>query len=146
MIMTYLCPKCGRYGIEWDSRAKVLLCYYDKCNHVIHIEHIKNKPTEKQIVLALVYDRIALRNNSELPSARAKQCDTCSKQSWCMNNYNEKLTCTAWESGQFNAGDAIILLETMRTNMTIRCRKDSDVMDPYAEVLNYLIRMIKKGM
>ena len=32
------CPKCGRYGIEWDARAKVFRCYYTDCNYVIRNE------------------------------------------------------------------------------------------------------------
>lgn len=29
------CPKCGRYGIEWDARAKIYMCYFKDCNYVI---------------------------------------------------------------------------------------------------------------
>ena len=45
----YLCPKCGRYGIEWDGRARILICCYKACNEVIRIQQ-KDIPTEKQII------------------------------------------------------------------------------------------------
>jgi hypothetical protein len=33
--MTFICPKCGRYGMEWEARAKILICCYWDCNHII---------------------------------------------------------------------------------------------------------------
>lgn len=51
--MTYKCPKCGRYGMEWDGRAKILLCYYTRCNHVIRIKDQKSFPSSKQIQEAI---------------------------------------------------------------------------------------------
>lgn len=54
--MTYQCPKCVRYGMEWDGRAKVLLCYYNTCNHVIRIENQKSVPNSKTILEAIKRD------------------------------------------------------------------------------------------
>lgn len=28
------CPECGRYGIEWDGRAKIYHCLYNNCNYI----------------------------------------------------------------------------------------------------------------
>ncbi len=54
--MTYQCPKCHRYGMEWDGRAKVLLCYYNTCNHVIRIKNQKNVPNSEVILAAIRED------------------------------------------------------------------------------------------
>ncbi len=54
--MTYQCPKCSRYGMEWDGRAKVLLCYYNTCNHVIRIKNQKNVPNSEVILAAIRED------------------------------------------------------------------------------------------
>lgn len=48
--MLYECPKCGRFGMEWDGRAKVLICCFNSCNHVIRIPNQKAIPTHEQIV------------------------------------------------------------------------------------------------
>lgn len=50
--MTYKCPKCGRYGMEWDGRAKILLCYYTNCNHVIRMG-CKKEPSKEEIMQAI---------------------------------------------------------------------------------------------
>ena len=46
-----ICPKCNKEGIYWDGRAKILLCPWTKCNHIIrNIPEWKHKaPTEKEI-------------------------------------------------------------------------------------------------
>lgn len=54
--MTYKCPKCGRLGMEWDGRAKVIMCYYNSCNHVIKMENHKDIPSENEIVRAIEHD------------------------------------------------------------------------------------------
>ena len=51
--MTFICPKCKRYGMEWDGRAKVLICYYNTCNHVIRINPKKPIPSDLQIIQAI---------------------------------------------------------------------------------------------
>ena len=51
--MFYQCPKCDRYGMEWGGCAKVLLCYFKDCNHVIRIKGQKSVPTDEQIKQAL---------------------------------------------------------------------------------------------
>jgi len=60
--MLYKCPKCGRFGMEWDGRAKVLICYYNTCKHVIRIRNQKAIPTHEQIELAIGHDSPVLRN------------------------------------------------------------------------------------
>lgn len=50
----FVCPKCNRYGMAWDGRAKVLLCYYGSCNHVIrNVERAGGIPTEQEIERAI---------------------------------------------------------------------------------------------
>ena len=56
--MEYQCPKCGRYGMEWDGRAKVLICYFKNCNHIIHIENQKEIPSKVQIMEAIENEKI----------------------------------------------------------------------------------------
>jgi len=51
--MTFICPKCKRYGMEWDGRAKVLICYYNTCNHAIRINPEKPIPSDEQISRAI---------------------------------------------------------------------------------------------
>jgi hypothetical protein len=51
--MRYKCPKCKRFGIEWDGRAKILICYYNTCNHVIRLENQKSIPTPEKISEAI---------------------------------------------------------------------------------------------
>ena len=47
--MTYKCPKCKRFGMEWDGRAKVLICLYHSCKHVIHLNNQKGIPTPEEV-------------------------------------------------------------------------------------------------
>lgn len=46
----YQCPKCDRYGMEWDGRAKILMCYYNTCSHVIRIKNQKSTPVPEKIL------------------------------------------------------------------------------------------------
>ncbi len=64
--MTYQCPKCHKYGMEWDGRAKVLLCYYNSCNFVLRIANQRNVPNPKRILEAI--EEAHLQNGSELPN------------------------------------------------------------------------------
>lgn len=61
--MTYQCPKCNKYGMEWDGRAKVLMCYYNSCNHVIRIENQKHIPSPEKISEAIEKDAKRMLNN-----------------------------------------------------------------------------------
>jgi hypothetical protein len=61
--MTFYCPKCNRYGMEWDGRAKVLMCYYNSCNHVIRIENQKRVPSPEKISEVIEEDAKRMRNN-----------------------------------------------------------------------------------
>lgn len=46
----YKCPQCSRYGISWDSRAKVLICYYIDYNYVIRISGQRGEPGRPAIL------------------------------------------------------------------------------------------------
>ena len=56
--MVYECPKCGKYGIAWDARGKVLMCYYIGCNYVVRMPgHDPRKiPTDDEVKSALAHD------------------------------------------------------------------------------------------
>jgi hypothetical protein len=54
--MRCLCPACNRYGMRWDARAKVLLCYYDDCRHVVRFGDIRKAPTKDEILAAMHTD------------------------------------------------------------------------------------------
>lgn len=54
--MLYECPKCCRIGMEWDGRAKVLICHFNTCNHVIRIRNQKAIPTHEQIISVIRQD------------------------------------------------------------------------------------------
>lgn len=60
----YECPKCNRYGMEWDGRAKVLVCYYNTCNYIIHIQNQKDMPTPDTLSAAIEADLRRIRNES----------------------------------------------------------------------------------
>ena len=53
MDSVYTCPKCKHYSMAWDGRAKVLMCYWSSCMHVIRIPFQKKIPTEATIKAAL---------------------------------------------------------------------------------------------
>lgn len=55
--MTFECPKCGRYGMEWDGRAKVLMCSYSTCRCVIRMPGQVATPSEAQVLEAIRRDR-----------------------------------------------------------------------------------------
>ncbi len=59
--MTYKCPKCGRYGMEWDGRAKAIMCYFSNCNHVIPLKGYKRAvPTKEQIEQAIRENEVSM--------------------------------------------------------------------------------------
>ena len=44
-MMIYPCPKCGRFGMAWDGRAKVFMCHWmTTCGHVIRTPGWKTEP------------------------------------------------------------------------------------------------------
>jgi hypothetical protein len=51
--MLYRCPRCGRIGMEWDARAKVLMCYFNTCRHVIRLGRRSDIPSKKVIKKAI---------------------------------------------------------------------------------------------
>jgi len=63
----YECPKCKRFGMEWDGRAKVIMCYYNTCNHVIRIENQKSIPSPEKISEAIKKELSEIPN--ETPEA-----------------------------------------------------------------------------
>jgi hypothetical protein len=54
----YKCPRCDRYGMEWDGRAKILMCYWQSCSHVIRIQEYDRIPTEEQILEAIEQETV----------------------------------------------------------------------------------------
>ena len=50
--MIYECPRCKRYGMEWDGRGKILMCHFSSCNHVIRIPDQKSVPNHEKILRA----------------------------------------------------------------------------------------------
>lgn len=42
--------------MQWDARAKVLMCYYNGCNYVIRLEKHKDMPTPEDISEAIEED------------------------------------------------------------------------------------------
>jgi len=62
--MAYRCPKCERYGMEWDARAKVLTCCYNTCRHVIRMGPQKSIPSPERISAAIVEDFQVLHNRA----------------------------------------------------------------------------------
>lgn len=54
--MRYRCPKCGRYGMQWDARAKVLMCYYNTCRYVVRMENQKTLPSPEETSAAITKD------------------------------------------------------------------------------------------
>lgn len=54
-----LCPKCGRSGMSWDGRAKIIHCLYYDCKHVIKDVAVSNRiPTEIEMNEAIELDKI----------------------------------------------------------------------------------------
>ncbi len=53
----YKCPKCKRYGFVWDARAKILMCSYETCRHVIRIENQREIPSDEMIRAAIDADK-----------------------------------------------------------------------------------------
>ncbi len=53
----YNCPKCRRFGMAWDGRAKILMCYYKNCSHGIRIENQREVPSIEVIRAAIDADK-----------------------------------------------------------------------------------------
>ena len=55
----HLCPKCGKYGLSWDARAKIISCLYHKCRHVIKdvIYEYGKMPTGPEMAEAIEHDK-----------------------------------------------------------------------------------------
>ncbi len=62
--MRYLCPKCGRHGMQWDARAKVLMCYYNTCHHVIRMNNRKTMPNPEETLAAIKKASEAIQNRT----------------------------------------------------------------------------------
>jgi len=58
------CPACGRYGMRWDARARVLLCYYSDCMHVTRLPNRKENPTVEEISSAILSDTKSIRDDT----------------------------------------------------------------------------------
>ena len=55
--MTFICPKCGRYGMEWDGLAKILICHYRSCSHVIRANFGNRIPDDSELSRAISAER-----------------------------------------------------------------------------------------
>jgi hypothetical protein len=43
--MIYACPKCGKWAMAWDGRAKVFVCHYvETCGHVVRAPGWRTEP------------------------------------------------------------------------------------------------------
>jgi hypothetical protein len=62
--MKYRCPKCGRHGMPWDARAKVLMCYYNTCRHVVRIQDQKATPSPEETLAAIERDANEVKRNA----------------------------------------------------------------------------------
>lgn len=62
--MRYRCPKCKRYGMQWDARAKVLMCYYNTCNYVIRMGSRTSIPSEEETCAAIGRDATQVQNTT----------------------------------------------------------------------------------
>jgi bacterioferritin-associated ferredoxin len=53
--MDYECPKCKKWGMEWDGRAKVLSCPYYDCKHMIKLDGYDHRgiPSKEEIQIAI---------------------------------------------------------------------------------------------
>ena len=58
------CPVCGRYGMCWDARARILLCYYYDCMHVIRLSNKDAAPTQEEITAAIIKDAQSIRSDT----------------------------------------------------------------------------------
>ncbi len=47
--------------MEWDGRAKVLVCYFRNCNHVIRIENQKTVSDSETILKAIKDEKTKLK-------------------------------------------------------------------------------------
>jgi len=58
------CPACGKYGMRWDARARVLLCYYVDCRHVTRLANKKESPTIEEMASAILQDAQNIRSDT----------------------------------------------------------------------------------
>ena len=61
-MANYQCPKCDRYGMDWDGRAKVLMCYYTTCSYVIRMQGYNGIPAPEDIDEAIGEERSRIEN------------------------------------------------------------------------------------
>jgi hypothetical protein len=60
--MDHECPKCSRWGMVWDGRAKIISCLYHKCRHTIKLNGFDHKgiPSWGEVQTAIDEDRSKL--------------------------------------------------------------------------------------
>ena len=88
--MMYECPKCKRFGMEWDGRAKVIMCYYNTCNHVIRIENQKSIPSPEKISEAIKKELSEIPN--ETPEALVQTYTSAASEETCAFFPSEVIT------------------------------------------------------
>ena len=54
--LMFKCPKCNRHGLLGVRRAKILVCYYDDCHHVINTG-TWDELTDKKILEIVAADK-----------------------------------------------------------------------------------------
>lgn len=67
-MMVYYCPYCDKYGMEWDGRAKVLMCVFNDCRRTIPMEGCEFIPSPEEIekVLRVESKPDSLLNTNQL--------------------------------------------------------------------------------
>ena len=50
--------------MEWDGRARLLICCYNTCNHVIRIQNQRGIPSDEAISEAIEKDSDEIQNKT----------------------------------------------------------------------------------
>jgi len=57
-LAVFECPKCGRAGMRWCGRAKILTCHYLNCRHVVRIPGQVQIPSAAVIRAAISKEKL----------------------------------------------------------------------------------------
>ena len=59
MGYVYICPACDRHGFAWDGRAKIFMCFFGTCSHVVRVsKEIRVEPSRPE-AMRLIWGDIA---------------------------------------------------------------------------------------
>ena len=50
--------------MEWDGRAKALVCCYNTCNHIVRLQNLKSIPSAEIISEAIEKDSKEIQNKT----------------------------------------------------------------------------------